>query len=497
MLVSTIGKHGALTLWGYGIRAQVNAGHLLLHDGIADERQTIRLPRVNHGLKRLVLIGNDGFITLEALRWISDVGASFVMLDRRGKLIVVVGPVCPSDAKLRRAQALALGNGTALKISKELISQKLDGQATLVRDMLSDSATAEAIDRFRSELPSAQSIESVRLIEAQAAKLYWQVWSAVPVRWPRRDERRVPEHWRRFGSRLSPLTHSPRLACNPPNAILNYLYAILEAEATIASCAMGLLPEIGLLHADASNRNSLSCDMMEVIRPKIDAFVLDWFQREPLTRRSFWEDRNGNCRLASALAIRLSETADTWRKLVAPVAEYVAQELWSSISKPTSRLRRFRLASRLTQSHRRAVKKSTVPAVNQPKPEHVCSDCGVKGSRGTKRCSNCAKKATRKSFHAGRKNAQQPESLVKRSATQRHHRQAIQDWKPSDLPGWLTREVYVKQVQPALARVTKSRIRSLLGVSEPYSSDIQAGKRIPHARHWQALARLAAVSEDL
>jgi hypothetical protein len=42
-----------------------------------------------------------------------------------------------------------------------------------------------------------------------------------------------------------------------------------------------------------------------------------------------------------------------------------------------------------------------------------------------------------------------------------------------------------------LARIAKSRIRSVLGVSEPYSSYIQSGKRIPHPRHWQALARLA------
>src|ERR1035437_3116938 len=141
---SRIPRHGVVTLFGYGIRVQVNAGHLLLHDGIADERRTIRLPRVNHGLKRLVMIGSDGFITLEALRWISDVGAAFVMLDRRGKVITVTGPVSSSDAKLRRAQALALGNGTALKISRELISQKLAGQELLARDMLHDSATADA-----------------------------------------------------------------------------------------------------------------------------------------------------------------------------------------------------------------------------------------------------------------------------------------------------------------------------------------------------------------
>src|SRR5713226_9713522 len=355
MSVSPIGKHGVLTLWGYGIRVQVSAGHLVAHDGIAHERRTIRLSRVGHGLRRLVMIGSDGFITLEALHWISDVGASFVMLDRRGKVLAVTGPVSPSDARLRRAQSLALGNGTALKISKELISQKLAGQATLVRDMLHDSATADAIAGFRVELPNAESIESVRLIEAQAAKLYWQSWSDVPIRWPRKDERRVPEHWKLFGSRISPLTHSPRLASSPPNALLNFLYALLESESRLSGAAMGLDPGIGLLHVDTPNRDSLACDIMEPIRPKCDAFVLHWLQSEPLRRPDFWEDRNGNCRIASSLAIKLCETSDTWRRLVAPVAEYVAQALWSSVSKPTSTLARHGIATRLTQRNKRAV----------------------------------------------------------------------------------------------------------------------------------------------
>jgi hypothetical protein len=100
-------------------------------------------------------------------------------------------------------------------------------------------------------------------------------------------------------------------------------------------------------------------------------------------------------------------------------------------------------------------------------------------------------------FDTGRETAQQPEFRAKRSATQRQHKQAIQNWRPSDLPAWLTRDVYEKQIRPALATVAKSQIRSVLGVSEPYSSDIQAGKRIPHQRHWQALGRLVGVSPDL
>ncbi len=111
------------------------------------------------------------------------------MLDRRGKVLAVTGPVAPSDSKLRRAQSLALGNGTALKISKELISQKLAGQELLVRDMLHDPATADAIARFRSTLPSAESVERVTLIEAQAAKLYWHSWADLPILWPRKDEK--------------------------------------------------------------------------------------------------------------------------------------------------------------------------------------------------------------------------------------------------------------------------------------------------------------------
>src|SRR5439155_18503849 len=84
--------------------------------------------------------------------------------------------------------------------------------------------------------------------------------------------------------------------------------------------------------------------------------------------------------------------------------------------------------------------------------------------------------------------------IAKRSATQRQHKQAIQNWNPAKLPRWLTRDVYVKRVQPALATVPKSRIRSALGVSEPYSSYIQTGKRIPHPRHWLSLAQLVGIN---
>jgi CRISPR-associated protein Cas1 len=66
----------------------------------------------------------------------------------------------------------------------------------------------------------------------------------------------------------SPFSNGP---INPANAILNYLYAMLESEACLAVAALGLNPGLGFLHLDTTNRNSLACDLMEPIRPMVDA----------------------------------------------------------------------------------------------------------------------------------------------------------------------------------------------------------------------------------
>jgi hypothetical protein len=93
----------------------------------------------------------------------------------------------------------------------------------------------------------------------------------------------------------------------------------------------------------------------------------------------------------------------------------------------------------------------------------------------------------------GRKLAQSSNAIAKRMGTMLEHRRKIRQWKNSNLPSWLTRDVYVNQIQPALAKIPKIRIRRALGVSEPYSSFIKEGKRIPHTRHWYVLAKIAGL----
>jgi CRISPR-associated endonuclease Cas1 len=485
---SPISKGGVLTIHGFGVRVRMQSGHLEIEDGIGPERHTIRLARVNHNLRRLVCISDDGFVTLSALKWLSDIGASFVMLDRTGKVLFVTGPTASSDSRVRQAQSLALGNGSALLISRELISAKLRGQENLVRDKLKNSAMADIIAGFSGRLAEAENLDAVRLLEAHTAVAYWNVWRDVPILWPKSDVRRVPAHWHTFGNRASPITGGPRLAVNPPNAILNYCFALLESETRLASVALGLDPGIGFLHPARAYRDSLALDVMEAVRSEIERWLYQWITTEPLCRADFHETGSGNCRLMSSLCSQLSETAPTWGRLVAPWAELVAQKLSSGIrGKPV-------IATRLTQRNKREVKNAVMPSVAQPRPEHLCGNCGAKIPRGKKECLKCWKRETVKEFSAGRKLAQSPEAIAKRADTMLKHRKRIREWKPSDLPAWLTRDVYVNRVRPALASIPKSRIRSELGLSEPYASYIQEGRRIPHPRHWQALADLVGIS---
>src|SRR5207249_4672193 len=121
----------------------------------------------------------------------------------------------------------------------------------------------------RHALLTAETPEAVLLIEARAAAAYWSAWRDVAISFPQRNAR-VPEHWRRFGTRDSLLTGSPRVATNPANAALNYLYAILESESRLAAVALGLDPGIGLLHVDTNARDSLALDLMEAARPSVD-----------------------------------------------------------------------------------------------------------------------------------------------------------------------------------------------------------------------------------
>ncbi len=491
------GKTGVLTLTGFGIKARMQRGHLEIEDGVGMNRRKIRLARIGHSLRRLVCLSEDGFVTLSALKWLSEVGASFVMLTSTGKLSLITGPARAADAHLRRAQGLALTNGVALDISRTLIDAKLQGQEQVMRETLNDSASAQIIASYREKLASADSFDDIRKCESQAALIYFGTWRNLPVQWPKADSLRIPDHWRTAGNRQSPLTGGPRLAVTPVHALLNYCFGLLEAETRIAVAAMGLDACLGLgLHADTSHRDSLVFDVLEPVRPQVESWVLRWIRHEHLSRTDFFETSTGNCRLRANLCVRLGETAPTWGKLIAPWAEYVARTLWAEAK--SGRSHNPVPPTRLTQQRRIEAKgKVWIAAIEQPKADHLCRGCGKAIAVRRSHCSSCSiESATTRMVDVarlGRLTANSPQANRKRAHIARQNATTQHAWVASRQPRWLTDQVYSQKIQPLLASISASVIASSIGVSRCYASNIRKGRFRPHPRHWLALAQLAGV----
>ena len=309
------------------------------------------------------------------------------MLERNGKVLATVGPVLPSDVKLRRAQALSSKNGLDILISRKLIAHKLNSQEHVARAMLGNADAADSIANWRIALDSANTLERIRSFESRAAATYWQAWQAVPVVFQSKDLSRVPEHWRIFGSRMSPLSHSPRLAANPANALLNYLYALLEAESRLAAATLGLDPGMGFLHLDSNRRDSLAFDLMEPVRPQVDAFLLDILARQNVKREWFFEQRDGNCRLMAGITAILAETTGQWAAAVAPIAEWITQTLWQE-----SKDKGWKApATRLTQ-RKKLDARHLLERMDKKKQAGFCENCGRAAERRCRLCRGCLAK---------------------------------------------------------------------------------------------------------
>jgi hypothetical protein len=386
-------------------------------------------------------------------------------------------------------------SGIATVLTRDLVDRKLVGQERNARHVLRDESAATMIALARERLPLASTISDIRVLESQAALAYWGAWRSLPVVFPKADLMRVPQHWRSFGARVSPLTGSPRLSVNPPNAMLNYLYAVLESEARLAACALGLDPGLGVMHMDAPARDNLACDLMESVRPLVDDYVLRWLMHQPLQREWFFEERNGTCRLMGRFVERLSETAPTWAQAVAPVAERVVKAIWSTTTHARGS---GRPATRLTQQHRREANGSTIRPIPQPqRPPRVCQTCGGKMPKGEVHCAACAAPGWRDNMREvakrGRLVSHTPKAQAKRLAARRRNARAEAAWKPSQQPAWLTERVYVEHVHPKLAKISGGQLVTALKVSRPYAAAIRAGKRRPHPRHWLTLSRLVGL----
>lgn len=363
-------------------------------------------------------------------------------------------------------------------------------------------AAIESLRSASAALHVAVGRDEIRVAEARAAASYWSAWSAVPVTFARRDAATVPAHWRTFGTRSSPLTGAPRLAATPANALLNYLYALLEGEAAIAARIVGLDPGLGVLHADQPSRDSLAADLMEPVRPLVDRFVLDLLADRYFPTTDFHETRQGVCRITPALAADLAATLPVWARAVGRVAEDVADLLTDRgrPEGPTPITGRRRAAARPGGARQRAPQRLRTPAGNG------CIRCGA--ATGSKRrtcsrdCASEAKTANEVAFVAagvrslaalrqvGFQPALGPAARGRIGTRAGLSLAAARDWQranpwPADLAA------FEREILPDLAAVAAPVLAEVTGLSVGYCRRVKAGLVRPHPMWWDAMRAIS------
>jgi CRISPR-associated endonuclease Cas1 len=212
------------------------------------------------------------------------------------------------------------------------------------------------IQRELEKLRSCQTLAALRACESVAGRWYWQTLAGLQVRFDASWRNAVPDHWRFAGARTSPPSgfKSSRKAATPFHALINYGYAILETEATIALQAHGFDPGVGILHSDKRYRGSLAHDLMEPIRPLVDGLVIDLVACQALGRSDVYETREGVCRLRPAMARRLADLVPAMRGPLADEASSLARVLLRTGQSPAPPARR-RTAQTAGKGSRRRV----------------------------------------------------------------------------------------------------------------------------------------------
>lgn len=98
---------------------------------------------------------------------------------------------------------------------------------------------------------------------------------------------------------------------DPVNACLSLGYTLLHAEAVRETQIAGLDPMLGVFHQPLAGRESLACDFVEPLRPRLDRFVWQLFQKETL-RRAHFTEAAGACLLGKAGRRSFYESYETF-----------------------------------------------------------------------------------------------------------------------------------------------------------------------------------------
>jgi CRISPR-associated protein Cas1 len=271
----------------------------------AERRGTVPLAL----LERVVLLGSQIRLDSGVLARLGEAGVALLVLGRRGgqRLSLALGPR-HNDAALRIAQCLAATDDAAvLEFSRDLVRAKLRAQRRTLAAMLVVRADCRkpltdalgSLADIDTTAVKAADIEALRGGEGAAAAIHFRALTSV------------------FAPSLGFAGRNRRPPRDPVNAGLSLGYTLLHAEAVRACHVAGLDPLVGFYHRPSFGRESLACDLIEPLRPRLDRWLWDEFRSRALREDHFATSASG-CQLQKAGRARFyadyEAAARPWRR---------------------------------------------------------------------------------------------------------------------------------------------------------------------------------------
>lgn len=189
----------------------------------------------------LILAHPGNTITQQALVACETSGAAVVVC---GETFLPEALLLPFDASTLHAEVLRLQIAATERVKgslwRQIVVAKIDAQADLLRAIGQPSARLGRLALHVQDHDTGN-------LEAQAASLYWKTL---------------------FGKSFRRNPDTPGL-----NAFLNYGYSVLRSAVARAVVGTGLHPALGLFHSHRNNAFALADDLMEPLRPAVDALA--------------------------------------------------------------------------------------------------------------------------------------------------------------------------------------------------------------------------------
>jgi CRISPR-associated protein Cas1 len=275
-----------LHLSGYGVKVRVrnlqSRSELEITDGREDDKPESEMsfrPR-RFPYSSIVVDGHSGYLSLQALHWLSRNKVPVFVMNFDGTLISSILPPMPVKADLRAAQIQAANDPEKkFTIAKALVQAKI-ARSLQVLDWLGERYDIEREIRLTrleaSKLRRATTAVDLRVVEGRVARRYWEAFG-----------KGLPEHLDFQGRMTS--SHQNN-ASDPVNLALNYGYGFLEGECRKAINSVGLEHSVGFLHnfSDYQTKQSLAYDLQELFRWLVDLSVIEAFESKTLDLHDFY-----------------------------------------------------------------------------------------------------------------------------------------------------------------------------------------------------------------